>query len=186
MIEAFVASFALNFLAELGDKTQLAAFMLSTKFKQKHLVFAGVSLALAAATLISVGIGSLVATMVPHSLLDGFVGACFMLFGAYTIHESNKKEEVSVDGGKRVFISSFALVFFMELGDKSQMANVFLSTKFDPVGVYLGAVAALTILSLLAVAFGGEINKRVSHSITGKIAGAVSILMGALLILGYL
>ena len=81
-----VTVFGVVFLAELGDKTQLATLLFSAKSPEKLItVFLGASLALVATSAIGVLAGGLVAQYVNPKLLSYVAGAGFMVIGAWTI-----------------------------------------------------------------------------------------------------
>jgi putative Ca2+/H+ antiporter (TMEM165/GDT1 family) len=86
MLTLFLTVFASVFLAELGDKTQLATVLFSAdRPGARWLVFAAASAALVASTAIAVGLGALAErtlTMIPLKLIAG-IG--FIIIGAWTI-----------------------------------------------------------------------------------------------------
>ncbi|MEZ5998733.1 MAG: TMEM165/GDT1 family protein [Hyphomonas sp.] len=91
MLSAFFTIFATVFLAELGDKTQLATVLFSAENKTPRLlVFVAAAAALVASTALAVGLGTLAErylTMVPLKLIAG-IG--FVLIGLWTIWEHFK------------------------------------------------------------------------------------------------
>jgi putative Ca2+/H+ antiporter (TMEM165/GDT1 family) len=76
------STFGLIFLAELGDKTQLAAIALAAESKSPLAVFGGAVLALALVTLIGVAIGGTLTRLIPAYLIRRGAGALFILVGA--------------------------------------------------------------------------------------------------------
>lgn len=85
--QIFVLTFSTLFIAEMGDKTQLAVFTLVADTKQPFSVFLGASLALAVVTLIGVLFGGLVTKLVPPHYLKIGAGFLFMGIGFYTLWE---------------------------------------------------------------------------------------------------
>ena len=77
----FFTTFGLVFLAELGDKTQLAALGLTAKSKNPLVVFLSASLALVVATLIGVLIGDALVRFIPEFWLKRGVALLFILVG---------------------------------------------------------------------------------------------------------
>jgi putative Ca2+/H+ antiporter (TMEM165/GDT1 family) len=77
----FASTFAAIFVAELGDKTQLAALTLSAEAKSKWIVFAGSALALVATSAIAVGAGEVVSRFVSPIWLRRIAGAVFVVMG---------------------------------------------------------------------------------------------------------
>jgi len=91
----FLSTFVLIFLAELGDKTQLAAMAQSSTSKAPWSVFAGAATALVCSTLIAVLIGSWVEKNIPKSYINGAAGFFFLVFGCIFIYK------VIVPGGEK-------------------------------------------------------------------------------------
>ena len=79
--KVFGTAFLTLFLAELGDKTQLAVITMSAKAESKRAVFAGASLALILVTLLGVLFGGLLTQFVPVEWLQRIVAAAFIVIG---------------------------------------------------------------------------------------------------------
>jgi putative Ca2+/H+ antiporter (TMEM165/GDT1 family) len=77
----FASTFGAIFLAELGDKTQLAALTLSAGSSSKWAVFAGSALALVATSAIAVGAGEAVSRLVSPVWLRRIAGLAFVAMG---------------------------------------------------------------------------------------------------------
>lgn len=80
-MKLLITTFLLVFLAELGDKTQLATMLMATKTDSIWLVFIGSSLALIAASLLGVLAGSILSKYVPSSYIQTASGLGFLLIG---------------------------------------------------------------------------------------------------------
>lgn len=87
----FFLSFGTLFIAEMGDKTQLAVFSLVAESRSPLAVFLGASAALAAVTLIGVLFGGIVTRLVPPLYLRLGAGVLFVGIGAYTLWETLAK-----------------------------------------------------------------------------------------------
>lgn len=79
--QALASTFALIFLAEMGDKTQLAAITMVSRTKSPLAVFLGASLALCAVTLIGVLGGSVLVRYVPEAYLQKIAAVAFIVIG---------------------------------------------------------------------------------------------------------
>jgi len=75
------STFGAIFLAELGDKTQLAAVTLAASTRQPVAVFVGASLALVAVSAVGVALGSGLAEVLPMALIRKVSAAAFVLIG---------------------------------------------------------------------------------------------------------
>jgi putative Ca2+/H+ antiporter (TMEM165/GDT1 family) len=83
--KVLVASFWLVFLAEMGDKTQLAAMSLSAESGSPFSVLTGACLALITATILGVIFGSLLGHWIPHVIIKKVAGAIFLATGMLMI-----------------------------------------------------------------------------------------------------
>lgn len=79
--KTFGTAFALIFLAELGDKTQLAVITMSAKTESKVAVFVGASLALVLVSLLGVLLGGVLSQLIPTEYLQRIVAVGFILIG---------------------------------------------------------------------------------------------------------
>ncbi len=85
----------------------------------------------------------------------------------------------------QTFISTFTLVLLAELGDKTQLSVMLLAAQDRPIwGVFLGAVGALIIASLLAVIVGASLARYLPTLYIQKGAGLAFVVIGFLLLLG--
>ncbi|MCL5677394.1 MAG: TMEM165/GDT1 family protein [Firmicutes bacterium] len=87
---------------------------------------------------------------------------------------------------KTAFVT-FALVFFAELGDKTQLTTMMLTAQYKaPWAVFVGAALALAITSLLGVTFGEWVSQVVSPTAIRNVAGIAFMVLGVLLVAGRL
>jgi putative Ca2+/H+ antiporter (TMEM165/GDT1 family) len=77
----FLSTFALVFLAEIGDKTQLATLSLAASSRSRMVVFLGAALALIATSAVAVLLGDAAARSVPEDWLKRIAGAAFIMMG---------------------------------------------------------------------------------------------------------
>jgi len=82
----------------------------------------------------------------------------------------------------RTILTTFALVFLAELGDKTQLAVLAMASRSSPWAVFVGAGAALLVSTLLAVVLGCTLPRFLpasSTKILHYIAGSLFIIVGA-------
>ena len=79
--KVFGTAFITLFLAELGDKTQLAVMTMSAKSESKLSIFLGASLALILVTLLGVLVGGILSEYVPTEWLQRIVAVAFIIIG---------------------------------------------------------------------------------------------------------
>ena len=88
-LKVFFTVFAAVFIAELGDKTQLATMLFAAdKEVSKWTVFLGASAALVVATAIGVIAGTLLSEFINEKYLNYLAGAGFILIGAFTLERA--------------------------------------------------------------------------------------------------
>lgn len=81
----FIATFTTIFIAELGDKTQFAAFALAAESKSTLSIILGAILALSIATLLGVLAGSLLANFINPEKIKYISGSAFILMGLWIL-----------------------------------------------------------------------------------------------------
>lgn len=88
-LKIFVTIFGAVFIAELGDKTQLATMLFAAdKDVSKWTVFLAASAALVVASAIGVLAGSLLSAYISEKILAYIAGSGFILIGAYTLYQA--------------------------------------------------------------------------------------------------
>lgn len=179
MIADFLAPLIAVGVAELGDKTQLAVLLLSSK-TQKHMrLLIGVMLAFLVVDGAAVLAGSWSANILPASLLKTLSGIVFIACGMFLMLKKCGNESGECETGvENPFLSGFALVFMTEWGDKTQIASGLFATKYSPLLVLAGTMTALTLLSATAIYLGRFAAGRVKEKTMTTIAGLIFILVG--------
>ena len=176
MVQEILIPFVAVGLAELGDKTQLAVLCLASKTRKYVQLLAGVMLAFVIADGLAILLGSFVTERVPMVYIKVVSGIVFIVFGILTLLRT-KADDPQCDL-RQPFASGFGLVLVSELGDKTQIAAGLFAAKYDAVMVFIGVMAALALLSVLAVYLGRFIALKVNRRIISRVAGAVFIVLG--------
>ncbi len=184
-ITPLLTTFSLIALAEFGDKTQLAVIALSAGYDRLR-VFAGVILAFTLVTGLGVLVGDVLFKIIDPDLMKIMSGLVFVAFGVWTLlsKESCEKEDASPLGNP--LLSTFSMIALAEMGDKTQLSVITLAAKYDsPYMVFLGAVIALALISLLGILAGKKLCEIVPLSRIRLGAGAMFILFGILFLAGF-
>ena len=178
MLEQFIAAFVLIFLSELGDKSQIAMILLASKYhKNQRMIFLGAISAFALLFLIAVIFGNFVLSIVPAYLLKILSSIAFILIGFYILIERQEKK-IKVKKG-HPFIVSFFLISLSEIGDKTQISAILLTARLeDPLSIFLGAIAAETLLVIIALIFGKKLAEKISIKTLKKVSAALFIAIG--------
>ena len=173
-------SFALIAAAELGDKSQLVCMVLASRHRTMPVMLGAVA---AFAFLNSLGVvfGVAIAHSLPETLVAGVVAFLFAAFGLHAlfIQEHDDGEDVKEKSGHGIFLTTFLLITLAEFGDKTQLAVVALSSTTAPLGVWLGATAALATTSALGILAGRTVLKKLPLALLHKISGSLFLLMSA-------
>lgn len=174
---ALFSAFALVFVAELGDKTQIACMTLATRYPARK-VLLGVSLAFAVLSVLAVTVGKLLTQLVPAYLLSLFVALLFFYFAWQSLRGGEDEEVVDGSAGKSAVMAVFSVIFFAELGDKTQLATAGLATELAAVAVAIGACAALISSAVLAIWLGKAMRDKLSPKLIARGAAALFALFG--------
>lgn len=176
-MDHFLIPFITIALAELFDKSQLAILLLSSRTKKHVRIFIGVALAFLLLTGVAVLIGDNITKFIPAILLKIIASGLFIYFGVRSLLEKPEAvhEEKKVNA---TVLGSFMLIFFSELGDKTQLATVTFATKYQTLSVFFGASFALILLAVLAIWVGKFIAKTEKKAIITKTAGILFIILG--------
>lgn len=156
LMDAFLVSLGVVALAEIGDKTQLLAFVLAARFRRPWPVVAGI----AVATLLNHGIagwfGILLSGFAGAHWLRWLIGASFLLFAAWAlIPDRLDEDEQRVAGSAGAFVATAVAFFLVEIGDKTQVATVALAAAYQSLfAVTLGTSLGLLLVNVPAVVLG--------------------------------
>jgi len=154
-LTTFLFLFSFVFLAELGDKTQLAIITLCSKYDWRS-IFCGAMLAFAAVDGVSILIGKAISELIPILWVQLAAGLLFIVIGIYILLKKEERNEGFLfKEGRSAFISSFILVSLTEVGDKTQLAVILLAAQHQQVlMVFLGVILAFLAVTILAIVIG--------------------------------
>ncbi|MBP1909912.1 TMEM165/GDT1 family protein [Methanolobus bombayensis] len=178
MIQDILIPFLLVGLAELGDKTQIAVLVLSTKTKEYARLLAGVMLAFILTDGLAILLGNLIANRVPMDYVRIGAGVMFILFGLMTLLNKGDDDEEGSYELKSPFISGFALILVSEMGDKTQLASALFATQYNPILVFAGVILALFLLSSMAIYVGKILMQKIDKNTISRAAGILFIVIG--------
>ena len=184
MLQAFLLSFGVIFVAELGDKSQLMALAFATRFRAVE-VLVGITLATALVHLVSVAIGGAVGAALPTDTINIVGGIAFVLFGAWTLrgdHLSEDEEKAVQRTGRNAVLAVGGVFFLAELGDKTMLATVTLATDNGLVGTWAGSTVGMVAADALAIWVGKALGDRLPERAI-RIGAAVSFFVFGVLML---
>jgi len=183
----FATVFGVIFLAELPDKTALAALLLATRHRALP-VFLGASLALTLQSVIAVAAGSLLARLPSHVVHLGsgllFLGcAVLMWLRKHDAHTEGAEAERA--GFWSALWTVFLVVFVAEWGDLTQIGTAGFEAKYSAwLTILLASSLALWSVAAIAVFVGNRAGRLLDHTLTQRVAAVVFALLGVLLVTG--
>ena len=178
-LQAIVSSFALVAVSEMGDKTQLLAFSLASRFRRPWVVMGGILVATLANHLLASSVGVWISAHVPERIMAGVLAATFVAFGLWTLRPDTLEQS---DKPSRFgpFLTTAFLFFLAEMGDKTQLATVALAARFhSAVTVTIGTTLGMLAADGLAVFLGDRLAGRVQGRWLRLAAASLFFVFGA-------
>jgi putative Ca2+/H+ antiporter (TMEM165/GDT1 family) len=185
-MEALLLSTGVVALAEIGDKTQLLAFILAARFKKPVPIIFGIL----CATLVNHGLagalGAWITSAITPEILRWVLGASFIGMAIWTlIPDKIEEEETQVAHRFGVFGATLVTFFLAEMGDKTQIATVALSAHYaSPLWVIAGTTLGMLIADVPAVFIGDKLANKIPMKLVHSVAAAVFALLGVATLLG--
>jgi Ca2+/H+ antiporter, TMEM165/GDT1 family len=172
-------------LAEMGDKTQLLAFLLAARFKKPVPIILGILLA----TIVNHGfagaLGAWITTLLSPNTLGWILGISFIAMAIWTLKPDEiEEDEAKIAGRFGVFGATTITFFLAEMGDKTQIATVALAANYSSVIlVVIGTTLGMMIADVPAVFIGTKFAQKVSMKLVHGIAAAVFAALGVITLL---
>ncbi|MFL1376587.1 TMEM165/GDT1 family protein [Nocardiopsis protaetiae] len=182
------------FIAEMGDKTQLVAMSLATRYRALTVIL-GITAATAVVHIASVFIAEVLGASLPTDWITLVAGIAFLVFGAWTLRgdEMSAKDEERAASRriKSAFVTVFTVFFIAELGDKTMLTTIAVGTQHDWLPVWVGSTAGMVAADAIAIALGAVLGKKLPEKAIKIgaaslffVAGAVMVGQGVLMLLG--
>jgi putative Ca2+/H+ antiporter (TMEM165/GDT1 family) len=177
---ATALSFAVIFVAELGDKSQLMALTFATRFKPVP-VLIGITVATAVVHAVSVGIGYGLGTTLPTGWISLVAGLAFLAFGAWTLRgdklTDDEKTKAERSNGSAILAVGGAF-FLAELGDKTMLATITLATQHGWFGTWVGSTVGMVDADALAILVGRLLGRHLPEKTIKYGAAALFAIFG--------
>jgi putative Ca2+/H+ antiporter (TMEM165/GDT1 family) len=185
-MESLLVSTGVVALAEIGDKTQLLAFLLAARFKKPLPIVAGILLATIVNHGLAGALGAWITATIRPELLRWVLGLSFMGMAAWTLVPDNiEDDEAQVAQRLGVFGATLITFFLAEMGDKTQIATVAMAAHYGtPVMVVIGTTLGMLIADVPAVFAGDKLASRIPMKLLHGLAAAVFAVLGAATLLG--
>ncbi|MDO9314490.1 MAG: TMEM165/GDT1 family protein [Burkholderiaceae bacterium] len=185
-MEALFVSTGVVALAEIGDKTQLLAFILAARFKKPLPIILGIL----CATLVNHGLagalGAWITTTISPETLRWILGASFIGMAIWTlIPDKIEDEETQIASKLGVFGATLITFFLAEMGDKTQIATVAMAAHYaTPLLVVIGTTLGMLIADVPAVFIGDKLASKIPMKLVHSIAAAIFAALGVATLLG--
>jgi putative Ca2+/H+ antiporter (TMEM165/GDT1 family) len=206
-------TYGILFLGELGDKTQLIVFNLTLEHEKSYKVGIGATLGFAIIVSLGVVFGAIITQYVDLSIITLFSGILFTVIGLLGLPKIKKfyqeRQEKKVNNkfnnnsyGKKdpregvtsklsklksnAYLAGFLFIFIMELGDKTQILTITLTSWYSsPLEVWIGSFLALITLAWMGVFLGAIIAKKVPKLYLAMISTTIFVSIGIITIIMY-
>lgn len=185
-MEVFLISTGVVALAEIGDKTQLLAFILAAKFRKPWPIILGILVATLANHTMAGALGAWITATVGPQTMRWVLGVSFIGMAIWTLIP----DKLDDDGGSAVarygvFGTTVVAFFLAEMGDKTQVATVALAAQFNALAaVITGTTLGMMLANVPAVFLGSKIANRMPVRLVHGIAALIFAALGVATLLG--
>ncbi len=188
LMEAFLISTGIVALAEIGDKTQLLAFILAAKFRKPWPIVAGILVATVANHAFAGALGAWIMATVGPQIMRWVLGLGFIAMAVWTLIPDTFEEDDAEAANRAkygVFGTTLVAFFLAEMGDKTQIATVALAAQFSAFyAVVAGTTLGMMIANVPAVLLGSRIANRIPLRLVHGIVALIFAVLGIATLLG--
>lgn len=176
----FIKSLLLVVVAEMGDKTQLLAMAMASKYKAKQ-VLMGVLIATILNHALAVVVGSYLSSFIPMNVVKIVAAVAFLVFGLWTIRGDKLDDE---DNKKVKFgpVITVAIAFFLaEMGDKTQLMTVTIAAENQqPFFILMGTTVGMLVADSIGILGGAWMCRHIPEIYIKWVAGIVFMFFGTM------
>jgi putative Ca2+/H+ antiporter (TMEM165/GDT1 family) len=186
-MQAFLPSFGMVAIAEMGDKTQLLSFLLAARFagRQRAIVL-GILVATLANHWGAAAVGSWVAAHAGPTVMRWVLGTAFLAFAAWALVPDKLDEaDAPPRSAHGAFWATLVAFFLAEMGDKTQFATIALGAQYPQMlwAVVLGTTAGMMAANVPAVMVGSRLAQKLPLARMRFVAAALFALFGVAVLL---
>jgi putative Ca2+/H+ antiporter (TMEM165/GDT1 family) len=183
-MEALITSTVIVALAEIGDKTQLLAILLATRFKRPWPIILGIFCATLANHFLAALVGAEAASWLEGAWFRYAIALSFVAMGLWTLIPDRFDEAEKAPPRFGAFATTLVSFFLVEMGDKTQLATVALGARFENVfAVAAGTTIGMMAANIPAVLLGDALIQRVPLKLVHALAAFLFIAIGIWLLL---
>jgi putative Ca2+/H+ antiporter (TMEM165/GDT1 family) len=183
-MQALLVSVGTVFLSEIGDKTQLLAIVLASRFRQPWRIIGGILIATVANHLLAGAAGAWVARVLTPEVLRWGVGLSFIIIGIWALRPDKLEARTIHSASGNVLRISAVSFFLAEMGDKTQIATAVLAAKYGSLWqVVPGTIIGMLAADIPAVFLGAALADRLPMRAIRITAAAGFLLLGVMTLL---
>jgi putative Ca2+/H+ antiporter (TMEM165/GDT1 family) len=184
-MDAFLVSTGIVALAEIGDKTQLLAFLLAARFRRPLPIVFGIFAATVANHAFAAAVGALVSRLLGPDVMRWVLGLAFIGMAAWIMVPDDIDADEAAPARFGVFLTTVIAFFLAEMGDKTQVATVALAARYpSALAVVAGTTLGMMLANVPAVYFGDRIAGRVPLKFVHGIAALIFLVLGVATLFG--
>ncbi len=178
-MDAFLVSTAIVALAEIGDKTQLLAFILAARFRTPWPIILGILIATLANHAFAAALGTWITSLLGPDTLRWILGISFIAIAVWVLIPDKLDDIKATLTRYGVFGTTLVTFFLAEMGDKTQIATIALAAQYQTlVVVVIGTTLGMMIANVPAVLLGERIANRIPVRTVHMIAAAIFFVLG--------
>ena len=183
-LEPLLVSTGVVAIAEIGDKTQLLAIVLAAKFRKPVPIILGILAATLLNHAAAATLGYLVAQWLSGRVFQILVGVAFVVMAGWALIPDKEDDGALNRSRGGVFLTTLVAFFFVEIGDKTQIATSLLAARFHEIAlVTAGTTLGMMLANIPAVLLGEAATKIVPLHIVRIVAAAIFALIGVWVLL---
>ena len=178
-MEAFLASIVVVAVGEIGDKTQLLAFVLAARFRRPLPIVLGIVVATLSNHLLAGALGAWLRSIIPADYLRWLLAASFLAVALWALKPDRSDGQESVPSGHASVFATTVIAFFLaEMGDKTQIATVMLAAHYrNLVAVVAGSTLGMLLADVPAVYLGRAAADRIPLKAIRVVAAVLFVVM---------
>lgn len=180
-MEALLISAGVVAIAEIGDKTQLLALVLAARFRKPIPIIIGILVATLANHALAAWAGALVAGWLGPDILRWILGVSFLAMAVWILIPDAVDDDAASDNRFGPFLATVVSFFLLEIGDKTQIATIALSARFnDLLLVTAGTTLGMMLANVPAVLVGEAAATRIPLKLVHGAAAAIFAVLGVM------
>jgi len=184
-LSAFLTTTSVVAVAEIGDKTQLLSLLLAARFNRPWPILAGILAATVANHLAAAAIGVWLEDLLAPQVLRWVLIASFVAMAIWTLIPDKLDDDAARNTGRwGAFLTTLAMFFIAEIGDKTQLATTALAARYDAILLVTAASTLGLMLANVPVVFLGKaLMQRLPLALARYLAAAAFLLLALVLLL---